>query len=133
MAASHFFLLVLAVSGSTTTATTTTTTTQGEENFSVSPPGSLASATDGDLLTLLTAPRLGIRTLRIDAETPNSFRVSWQPVDPRNIQYYRLSYMAEGERREETVRTTQHRVCVWRRGTGRRWRQGVEEDKSRTV
>ncbi|XP_075900293.1 collagen alpha-1(XIV) chain-like isoform X2 [Nelusetta ayraudi] len=64
------------VSGSTTTATTTTSTTQ--------------------------APRLGLRALRIDAETPYSFRVSWQPVDPRNIRQYRLSYMADGERREET-------------------------------
>lgn len=50
------------------------------------------------------APRFGVRNLRIDDETTYSLRVSWQSVDFRNIRHYRLSYIGEGERQEETVR-----------------------------
>lgn len=49
------------------------------------------------------APRFGVRNLRIDDETTYSLRVSWQPVDFRNIRHYRLSYIGEGDRQEETV------------------------------
>uniref|UniRef100_A0A8D3DJV3 Collagen, type XIV, alpha 1b n=1 Tax=Scophthalmus maximus TaxID=52904 RepID=A0A8D3DJV3_SCOMX len=42
-------------------------------------------------------------SLLIDEETTFSLRVSWQPVDPRNVRHYRLSYIsAEGDRAEET-------------------------------
>lgn len=50
------------------------------------------------------APRFGVRNLRIDDETTYSLRVSWQSVDFRNIRHYRLSYIGEGDRQEETVR-----------------------------
>ncbi|XP_072317831.1 collagen alpha-1(XIV) chain-like, partial [Eucyclogobius newberryi] len=53
--------------------------------------------------TSTAAPRFGIRNMRIDDETTYSLRVSWQPVDSRNIQLYRLSYIsARGDRAEET-------------------------------
>ncbi|KAK7939882.1 hypothetical protein WMY93_003208 [Mugilogobius chulae] len=53
--------------------------------------------------TSTAAPRFGIRNLRIDDETTYSLRVSWQPVDSRNIRHYRLSYVsAKGDRAEET-------------------------------
>ncbi|XP_055081432.1 collagen alpha-1(XIV) chain-like isoform X2 [Periophthalmus magnuspinnatus] len=53
--------------------------------------------------TSTAAPRFGIRNLRIDDETTYSLRVSWQPVDSRNIRHYRLSYIsAKGDRAEET-------------------------------
>lgn len=42
--------------------------------------------------------------LRIDDETTYSLRVSWQSVDFRNIRHYRLRYIGEGDRQEETVR-----------------------------
>uniref|UniRef100_A0A8D3ASS6 Collagen, type XIV, alpha 1b n=1 Tax=Scophthalmus maximus TaxID=52904 RepID=A0A8D3ASS6_SCOMX len=51
----------------------------------------------------LLPPRYGVRNMRIDEETTFSLRVSWQPVDPRNVRHYRLSYIsAEGDRAEET-------------------------------
>uniref|UniRef100_A0A8D3D0X4 Collagen alpha-1(XIV) chain-like n=1 Tax=Scophthalmus maximus TaxID=52904 RepID=A0A8D3D0X4_SCOMX len=51
----------------------------------------------------VTSPRYGVRNMRIDEETTFSLRVSWQPVDPRNVRHYRLSYIsAEGDRAEET-------------------------------
>ncbi|KAF0024141.1 hypothetical protein F2P81_022943 [Scophthalmus maximus] len=53
--------------------------------------------------TTTAAPRYGVRNMRIDEETTFSLRVSWQPVDPRNVRHYRLSYIsAEGDRAEET-------------------------------
>ncbi|KAM3596124.1 uncharacterized protein V6R79_008541 [Siganus canaliculatus] len=64
----------------TTTTTTTTTTTEAP-----------------------AAPRYGVRNLRVDEETTFSMRVSWQPLDPRNVRHYRLSYIsARGDRAEET-------------------------------
>lgn len=43
--------------------------------------------------------------MKIDEETTFSMRVSWQPVDPRNVRHYRLSYIsARGDRAAETVR-----------------------------
>lgn len=53
--------------------------------------------------------------MRIDEETTFSLRVSWQPVDPRNVRHYRLSYIsAEGDRAEETVRLTDdHFYCTY--------------------
>lgn len=107
---------------------------------SISPPAglpswtSLASPAEGCPLLPPAAPRLGLRALRIDAETPYSFRVSWQPVDPRNIRHYRLSYMADGERREETVRTTQYFIRGGRWVTARVWGskvKGVEDGEDR--
>lgn len=50
------------------------------------------------------APRFGVRNMRIDEETTLSMRVSWQTVDFRNVRHYRLSYISEGDRAEETVR-----------------------------
>lgn len=53
--------------------------------------------------TSTSAPRFGIRNLHIDDETTYSLRVSWQPVDSRNIRNYRLSYIStRGDRAEET-------------------------------
>ncbi|XP_053303267.1 collagen alpha-1(XIV) chain [Pleuronectes platessa] len=41
--------------------------------------------------------------MRIDEETTYSLRVSWQPLDSRNLRHYRLSYIsAKGDRAEET-------------------------------
>ncbi|XP_029023585.1 collagen alpha-1(XIV) chain-like isoform X2 [Betta splendens] len=55
--------------------------------------------------TTTAAPRFGVRNMRIDEETTFSMRVSWQPVDSRNVRHYRLSYIsARGDRAEETVR-----------------------------
>ncbi|XP_074542763.1 collagen alpha-1(XIV) chain isoform X2 [Halichoeres trimaculatus] len=49
------------------------------------------------------APRFGVKNLKIDDETTFSLRVSWQPVDLRNVRHYRLSYIsAKGDRAEET-------------------------------
>uniref|UniRef100_A0A4W6BTA5 Collagen type XIV alpha 1 chain n=1 Tax=Lates calcarifer TaxID=8187 RepID=A0A4W6BTA5_LATCA len=60
--------------------------------------------------TTTAAPRYGVRNLKIDEETTFSMRVSWQPVDARNIRHYRLNYIsAKGDRAEETVR---HRHLV---------------------
>lgn len=51
------------------------------------------------------APRFGVKNMRIDEETTFSIRVSWQPVDSRNVRHYRLNYIsAKGDRAEETVR-----------------------------
>lgn len=53
----------------------------------------------------LEAPRYGVKNIRIDEETTFSMRVSWQPVDSRNVRHYRLTYIsAKGDRAEETVR-----------------------------
>ncbi|XP_039977374.1 collagen alpha-1(XIV) chain-like isoform X2 [Xiphias gladius] len=53
--------------------------------------------------TTTAAPRYGVRNMRIDEETAFSMRVSWQPVDYRNVRHYRLSYIsARGDRAEET-------------------------------
>uniref|UniRef100_A0A669DZ60 Collagen type XIV alpha 1 chain n=1 Tax=Oreochromis niloticus TaxID=8128 RepID=A0A669DZ60_ORENI len=50
-----------------------------------------------------SAPRYGVRSMKIDEETTFSMRVSWQPVDPRNVRHYRLSYIsARGDRAAET-------------------------------
>uniref|UniRef100_A0AAX7SN67 Collagen, type XIV, alpha 1b n=1 Tax=Astatotilapia calliptera TaxID=8154 RepID=A0AAX7SN67_ASTCA len=50
-----------------------------------------------------SAPRYGVRSMKIDEETTFSMRVSWQPVDPRNARHYRLSYIsARGDRAAET-------------------------------
>uniref|UniRef100_A0A671TPR1 Collagen type XIV alpha 1 chain n=1 Tax=Sparus aurata TaxID=8175 RepID=A0A671TPR1_SPAAU len=49
------------------------------------------------------APRFGVRNMRIDEETTFSLRVSWQPVDSRNVRHYRLNYVSsKGDRAEET-------------------------------
>ncbi|XP_047200091.1 collagen alpha-1(XIV) chain [Hippoglossus stenolepis] len=53
--------------------------------------------------TTIAAPRFGVRNMRIDEETTYSVRVSWQPLDSRNVRHYRLSYIsAKGDRAEET-------------------------------
>uniref|UniRef100_A0A669EPT3 Collagen type XIV alpha 1 chain n=1 Tax=Oreochromis niloticus TaxID=8128 RepID=A0A669EPT3_ORENI len=53
--------------------------------------------------TTVAAPRYGVRSMKIDEETTFSMRVSWQPVDPRNVRHYRLSYIsARGDRAAET-------------------------------
>ncbi|XP_060948245.1 LOW QUALITY PROTEIN: collagen alpha-1(XIV) chain-like [Limanda limanda] len=53
--------------------------------------------------TVTAAPRFGVRNMRIDDETTYSLRVSWQPLDSRNLRHYRLSYIsAKGDRAEET-------------------------------
>uniref|UniRef100_A0AAV2K1X8 Collagen alpha-1(XIV) chain n=1 Tax=Knipowitschia caucasica TaxID=637954 RepID=A0AAV2K1X8_KNICA len=53
--------------------------------------------------TTTAAPRFGIRNMRLDDETTYSLRVTWQPVDSRNIRHFRLSYVsAKGDRAEET-------------------------------
>ncbi|XP_062266177.1 collagen alpha-1(XIV) chain isoform X1 [Platichthys flesus] len=53
--------------------------------------------------TTTAAPRFGVRNMRIDEETTYSLRVSWQPLDSRNLRHYRLSYIsAKGDRAEET-------------------------------
>nr|XP_046274514.1 collagen alpha-1(XIV) chain isoform X1 [Scatophagus argus] len=53
--------------------------------------------------TTTEAPRFGVRNMRIDEETTFSLRVSWQPVDSRNVRHYRLTYIsARGDRAEET-------------------------------
>lgn len=50
------------------------------------------------------APRYGFRSMRVDEETTFSMRVAWQPMDPRNVRHYRLSYVsANGDRAEEQV------------------------------
>lgn len=50
-------------------------------------------------------PRHGVRNMKIDDETTFSLRVSWQPVDSRNVRQYRLSYISmRGDRATETVR-----------------------------
>ncbi|XP_037650084.1 collagen alpha-1(XIV) chain-like isoform X3 [Sebastes umbrosus] len=52
--------------------------------------------------TTLATPRYGVRNMRIDEETTFSMRVSWQPVETRNVRHYRLSYIsAKGDRAEE--------------------------------
>lgn len=53
------------------------------------------------------APRFGVRNMRVDEETPYSLRVSWQPVDARNVRHYRLGYASVGERAVEAS------VIVW--------------------
>ncbi|XP_027142362.1 collagen alpha-1(XIV) chain isoform X4 [Larimichthys crocea] len=53
--------------------------------------------------TTTEAPRFGVKNMRIDEETTFSIRVSWQPVDSRNVRHYRLNYIsAKGDRAEET-------------------------------
>ncbi|KAM7384842.1 hypothetical protein PAMA_011955 [Pampus argenteus] len=53
--------------------------------------------------TTTAAPRYGVKNMRIDEETTFSMRVSWQPVDSRNVRHYRLNYIsARGDRAEET-------------------------------
>ncbi|XP_075996011.1 collagen alpha-1(XIV) chain-like isoform X2 [Genypterus blacodes] len=53
--------------------------------------------------TTTAAPRHGARNLQVSDETTFSLRVSWQPVDSRNLRHYRLSYVsAKGDRAEET-------------------------------
>ncbi|XP_036948671.1 collagen alpha-1(XIV) chain isoform X7 [Acanthopagrus latus] len=53
--------------------------------------------------TTTEAPRFGVRNMRIDEETSFSVRVSWQPVDSRNVRHYRLNYVSsKGDRAEET-------------------------------
>ncbi|XP_030268381.1 collagen alpha-1(XIV) chain isoform X3 [Sparus aurata] len=53
--------------------------------------------------TTTEAPRFGVRNMRIDEETTFSLRVSWQPVDSRNVRHYRLNYVSsKGDRAEET-------------------------------
>ncbi|XP_041665058.1 collagen alpha-1(XIV) chain-like isoform X1 [Cheilinus undulatus] len=53
--------------------------------------------------TTTAAPRFGVNNLNVDEETTFSMRVSWQPVDSRNVRHYRLSYIsARGDRAEET-------------------------------
>ncbi|TKS89211.1 Collagen alpha-1(XIV) chain [Collichthys lucidus] len=55
--------------------------------------------------TTTEAPRFGVKNMRIDEETTFSIRVSWQPVDSRNVRHYRLNYIsAKGDRAEETVK-----------------------------
>ncbi|XP_074468542.1 collagen alpha-1(XIV) chain-like isoform X3 [Sebastes fasciatus] len=52
--------------------------------------------------TTVATPRYGVRNMRIDEETTFSMRVSWQPVETRNVRHYRLSYIsAKGDRAEE--------------------------------
>ncbi|KAL6100252.1 col14a1 [Pungitius sinensis] len=52
--------------------------------------------------TTTATPRYGVRSMRVDEETTFSLRVSWQPMDPRNLRHYRLSYVsARGDRAEE--------------------------------
>lgn len=59
-----------------------------------------------------SAPRYGVRNMKIDEETTFSMRVSWQPVDPGKIRHYRLSYVsAKGDRAEEMVRQTERNVA----------------------
>uniref|UniRef100_A0AAQ5ZLA8 Collagen, type XIV, alpha 1b n=1 Tax=Amphiprion ocellaris TaxID=80972 RepID=A0AAQ5ZLA8_AMPOC len=61
------------------------------------------------------APRFGVRNMRVDEETTFSLRVSWQPVDYRNVRHYRLSYIsAKGDRAEEmrTVPTGQNSLVL---------------------
>lgn len=65
--------------------------------------------------TTTAAPRVGIRNMRLDDETTYSLRVSWQPVDSRNIRHYRLSYIStRGDRAEETrtVPTAQNSLVL---------------------
>uniref|UniRef100_A0A665U5K9 Collagen, type XIV, alpha 1b n=1 Tax=Echeneis naucrates TaxID=173247 RepID=A0A665U5K9_ECHNA len=63
-----------------------------------------ATTTIATTTTTTAAPRFGVRNLRIDDETTYSLRVSWQPVDLRNVRHYRLTYVsARGDRAEETV------------------------------
>ncbi|XP_024154110.1 collagen alpha-1(XIV) chain isoform X3 [Oryzias melastigma] len=53
--------------------------------------------------TTTPSPRLGVRNMKIDDETTFSLRVSWQPVDARNVRQYRLSYISmRGDRATET-------------------------------
>ncbi|XP_028454162.1 collagen alpha-1(XIV) chain-like isoform X2 [Perca flavescens] len=62
-----------------------------------------------------TAPRIGVRNMRIDEETTFSMRVAWQPGDSRNVRHYRLSYIsAKGDRAEEqrTVPTGQNSLIL---------------------
>ncbi|KAI3358214.1 hypothetical protein L3Q82_003212 [Scortum barcoo] len=58
---------------------------------------------DEVILVETTAPRFGVRNLRIDEETTFSMRVAWQPADSRNVRHYRLNYVStKGDRAEET-------------------------------
>ncbi|XP_024865789.1 collagen alpha-1(XIV) chain isoform X3 [Kryptolebias marmoratus] len=53
--------------------------------------------------TVVATPRYGVKNIRINEETTFSMRVSWQPVDSRNVRHYRLTYIsAKGDRAEET-------------------------------
>uniref|UniRef100_A0A671TKY2 Collagen type XIV alpha 1 chain n=1 Tax=Sparus aurata TaxID=8175 RepID=A0A671TKY2_SPAAU len=63
--------------------------------------------------TTTEAPRFGVRNMRIDEETTFSLRVSWQPVDSRNVRHYRLNYVSsKGDRAEETVGWSQSSLVL---------------------
>uniref|UniRef100_A0A3Q3QYN1 Collagen, type XIV, alpha 1b n=1 Tax=Monopterus albus TaxID=43700 RepID=A0A3Q3QYN1_MONAL len=69
------------------------------------PTAEFQTTTVATTTTTTSAPHYGVRNIRIDEETTFSLRVSWQPVDTRNVRHYRLNYIsARGDRAEEMVR-----------------------------
>ncbi|KAF7653979.1 hypothetical protein LDENG_00076160 [Lucifuga dentata] len=65
--------------------------------------------------TTTAVRRYGVRNLQISDETTFSVRVSWQPVDSRNVRHYRLNYVtAKGDRAEEmrTMPTGQNSLIL---------------------